>query len=225
MTQAQFSVWTSDEGVDHSNHFSNRPDHPAENLNWHEATTFCEWLTKHHANRFPSGMSLARLPIEAEWEYACRGDSPNPAFHDATEFTDGDGTAALQSAGWFTENSGDSTQPVRTRSCNRFGLYDMHGNVWEWCADQWDPLAYRSRWDGITAAETLQLMTVGGTQNTDRVLRGGSWRNTAIWCRSACRYGCPADARDRYFGLRVCLVHSPGPNEGKPTAEPESEDV
>ena len=151
----------------------------------------------------------AHLPTEAHWEYACRAGT-------RTDYYTGDGEAALREAGWFDGNSEGSTHPVGKLAPNDFGLYDMHGNVWEWCLDRWDESAYRRRWDGITAEDTFALNEKHGDQNEannnwgeNRVLRGGSWIYTADWCRAAYRDRYRAGNSFWNFGFRVCLVRSP----------------
>jgi len=205
VTQSQFGVWTKAAGIKHSNHFSGRPDHPAETLSWDEAKGFCEWLTLKFADQLSPDHRIARLPCESQWEYACRAGTK-------TEYSTGDGEAALRLAGWYGEerNQG-STHAVGELAENEFGLRDMHGNVWEWCRDRWDSDAYRRRWEGITERETYALSERFGRQGDDanRVLRGGSWSDAANGCRSAYRLMDWAGVRIRFFGFRVCLVRSP----------------
>jgi formylglycine-generating enzyme required for sulfatase activity len=204
VTQEQFGVWTKAKKIKHKNYFEGNPDHPAEEMTWHQAVEYCDWLTKKFAKQMPEGHRLATLPAEAQWECACRGNSQ-------TEYSNGDGEAALAEVGWYEENAENCTKPVRERAANAFGLHDMHGNVWEWCLDRWDSEAYRKRWDGITGFETYELNEQYGDQSEDpgRVLRGGSWGDTAEWCRSACRDRDRAGISFRGFGFRVCLVRSP----------------
>jgi len=207
VTQAQFAVWTRSAGIAHTNANEGKSDHPAEQMSWHEAGQCCDWLTKHFANELPPECRFAKLPTEAHWEYACRGGTE-------TEYHTGDGQAALREAGWFDKNANDTTHPVAQLQPNRWDLYDMHGNVWEWCLDRWDEQAYRRRWNGITAAETAALNEQFGARelygNPDpRVLRGGSCVFAADWCRSACRFRGSAGYRSRNYGFRVCLVRSP----------------
>ena len=219
VTQAQFALWTRAEDIKHENHFKERPEHPAENLSWHEAVSFCAWLSREKAGQFPEGSALACLPTEAQWEYACRAGMD-------TEYYTGDGEAALAEAGWFGEDyEKGSTHPVREKRANPFGLFDMHGNVWEWCQDIYDPNAYRKRPDGWTGREltvadagddadsTMDEDRKSGTSQT-RVLRGGSWNITAYWCRSASRLGDWPGDRFWSGGFRVCLVRGPAGQAG-----------
>ena len=143
VTQAQYHALAGLPGVslkaDPSNFIG--PDLPVENVSWDHCQVICtelskwlraEWEGGNGGLRtaFPHHFPVARLPTEAEWEYACRAGT-------TTEYHTGDGAAALQQAGWFVENSGRSTQPVGLLTPNAFKLYDMHGNVWEWCQDAW----------------------------------------------------------------------------------------
>ena len=189
--------------------FKNKPDHPVESVSWDDCQ---QLLTGLRANwNLPEGLHL-RLPTEAEWEYACRAGTD-------TDYYAGDGAAALSDAGWYDENSGISTHPVRsaTKRPNAFGLWDMHGNVWEWCQDDWgvdlfEIGAYRNRGfqkDNAIADET-------GQANARRVPRGGSWFNSAGDCRSAFRFRDHPGFRSRIRGFRFCL--SSGPVENQPAS-------
>ena len=218
VTQKQFMVWTKAEGIDHENEFRGHPDHPAESMTRRQAVAYCGWLTQVAARDMPKGY-IACLPTEAEWEYACRADTD-------TEYHTGDGEAALGEARWFADNSQGSTQPVGRKQPNAFGLFDMHGNVWEWCHDAWEEAPYRSRVDGDGDAwceQRLKDWQAGLQQLTKsdrfRVLRGGSWGDSAGDCRSACRFRHGPGHAFRDFGFRVCLV--PGP--GRQTTETDSE--
>ena len=104
------------------------------------------------------------MPTEAEWEYACRAG------------TTGAYAGKLKDMGWYDDNSGNRTHPVGQKQPNAWGLYDMHGNVWEWCAD----------WYGDYPGGAVTNPTGAGSGDL-RVLRGGSYRNIASYCRSAAR--------------------------------------
>ncbi len=197
VTQAQYRVvaecCSSLENSDPS-HFKGER-RPVEDVNWHDVTEFCEWITDQR------GVELAiqaRLPTEAEWEFACRG---GPQM----EYYSGHGVEALEQVGWFGDNSGGETHDVDERRENHpFGLFCMHGNVWEWCRDAWDANAYRKRPDGVE-----DPWCEGDDNALRRVLRGGSWYDAADRCRSARRFRNGAVNRGRILGLRVCLVRSP----------------
>ena len=218
VTQRQFAVWTQLASVEHKNGYEGKPQNPAENLNWFEACQFCEWLQEklqqqtHSPEHHQLAGFTASLPTEAQWEYACSAwqlDNRNddPLRRNYTEYHTGDGPAALARAGWFYTISQLQTQAVGQKSANRNGLYDMHGNVWERCSDQWDGMVYRHR---INGAIDPYVDYVGDRDNTDRVLRGGSWHDRATFCRASFRVGNPPVHRDRSFGFRVGLfpVHS-----------------
>ena len=176
------------------------PRRPVEQVNWHGASAFCNWLEDE--NKLPTGIE-ARLPTEAQWEYACRAGTE-------TEYYCGDGEEVLAEIGWFGENSGDETHDVDEQSeSHPFGLYGMHGNVWEWCHDTWNQKAYRKRPDGVTDPECL-----GEGKIQQRVLCGGSWGDSADWCRAAYRNWIEAVDRNGDDGFRVCLVRSPAAVSG-----------
>lgn len=170
VTQQQFRAWTESQAYrevwfpehkgkklgdksPHRNHFHGHDLRPAENLCWWEATGFASWLSGSEAfgllvdkHGFPQGSCL-RLPSEAEWEYACRAGTD-------TEYWHGDGEAALQQIDWYEGNSGSRTHNVKNTGflANPFGLYDLHGNVWEWCLDVYQGDWYRNQG---TLAESL----------------------------------------------------------------------
>jgi formylglycine-generating enzyme required for sulfatase activity len=196
-------------------HFK-RPRRPVDTVSWQDAVTFCDWLTRELGAVVPEGFGLFCLPTEAEWEYACRGGSE-------TEYYPGDGEAALGPVGWYAANSNGETHAVDERAeSHPFGLFGMHGNVWEWCHDVWDEGAYRGRVDVAPDAgwqrrrydweAGLASQLASGQA---RVLRGGSWLSTATLCRSACRFRYSPDDRNWFIGFRVCLVR--GPAAGKET--------
>jgi len=161
---------------------------PVENVSWNHAVEFCSRLSKR------AGKDV-RLPSEAEWEYACRAGTE-------TAYWFGDDEGQLAGHAWFKSNSGGRTHPPGVRSANRnpFGLYDMHGNVWEWCQDNW-----HDNYDGAPEdGSAWEDEPVG-----PRVLRGGAWDSDPRNCRSAYRLWCPPDGRHDSIGFRV-LCSLPG---------------
>ena len=223
VTQAQFGRWTrtdaykdwfeankesffEDDRSPHRNRFGPEPRLPAERLSWFEATAFCEWLGRQEltrlglprpANSRAPWQATPCLPSEAQWEYACRAGS-------ATEYAGGDGVGALEAMGWFDENSDRRRHAVGELKPNAWDLYDMHGNVSEWCRDTWDDSPYRSNVDGDEARDPRSARG-----SAFRVVRGGSWFYTARGCRSAYRAGWLPGNRVDNQGLRVSLL--PGP--------------
>jgi sulfatase modifying factor 1 len=157
----------------------NQPEQPVVGLNWDEATAFCEWVG-------------GRLPTEAEWEYACRAGT-------TMEYSFGEDPKMLGDYGWFDKNSGGQTQPVGSKKPNPWGLHDMHGNVWEWCAD----------WYGEYAKGGVTDPT-GPKDASDRVIRGGGWISDAGGCRSAYRSWIHPSYRGFILGFRVALSVLPG---------------
>jgi formylglycine-generating enzyme required for sulfatase activity len=215
VTQSLFAEWTRTEKVEHENDFKDLPEHPAESMDWNQCVAFCDWINRKccmELDRIERGLRAA-LPSEAQWEYACRAGT-------TTDYCAGDGESALRRVGWFGSNSENTTQPIGEKDPNAWGLHDMHGNVEEWCADVWDDAAYRKREDGWEAGVwTCADAGIAADQNAHRVLRGGSWYDTAGYCRAAFRdWYRPVD-RYGFIGFRVCLV--PGPEtagRGAPTA-------
>jgi formylglycine-generating enzyme required for sulfatase activity len=222
VTQEQFAVWTRAAGVAHENHFQGRPRHPAESMDWNEATAFCDWITERCRVQFPEGMQRAALPSEAQWEYACRAGTE-------TEYHTGDGEAALREAGWFGENwDTGSTHPVGEKAWNDFWLHDMHGNVSEWCSDLWNEHAYREQVDGwVSDADRADKPA---EEDPRRVVRGGSWGNHFFVCRSAVRLWHWASYDFGAVGFRPVLVlgslaqdEGNDGNEGKASRRPKTE--
>ncbi len=221
VTQEQFAVWRPD----HQSHCAGRPHHPADSVTWNEAAEFCEWLQTTCEEQLPPGMKTARLPSEAKWEYACRAETE-------TEYWSGDGEAALAAVGWYDEDfDAGSTHAVKEKAGNGWGLYDLHGNVWEWCSDVWDARAYRKRVDGWEAREWKSEDADEDAEYWSdedrkaegplRVVRGGSWCHSAWDCRSAIRFRRRPSARDWFLGFRVCLARSLPANQSRTAkAEP-----
>jgi formylglycine-generating enzyme required for sulfatase activity len=128
-----------------------------------------------------------RLPTEAEWEYAARAGT-------TTEYSFGDDESLLGDYAWYGKNSGGHVHIVGQKKPNPYGLYDMHGNVWEWCADSWH--------ENYKGAPTDGQVWNGGDESR-RVLRGGSWYRLPRNARTADRDRCASDERVDLYGFRV----------------------
>jgi formylglycine-generating enzyme required for sulfatase activity len=165
------------------------PEHPVESVSWNDAVEFCRRLSERDTER-TAGRSY-RLPTEAEWEYACRAGTGTPfAFGDHFDSTQGNFDAEATGAN-------GRTSPVTQFPASAWGLHDMHGNVWQWCAD----------WYGEAYYSTLPLRDPPGPpEGKFRVLRGGSWKNQANACRAAYRNALAPHQRDSATGFRVVLV-------------------
>jgi formylglycine-generating enzyme required for sulfatase activity len=173
--------------------------HPVVNVSWNDAVAFCEWLSQKEGKHY-------RLPTEAQWEYACRGGT-------RTRFATGDDEEGLLALGnvadaafreaydgasWGAKGRDGFpfTTPVGHFKPNAFGLYDMHGNAWEWCSDWYDEAYY---------AASPQDDPQGPATGTVRVNRGGGWNDQPARCRSAHRRWNDASNRGSGLGFRVCL--------------------
>ncbi len=172
-------------------YFTGDPNRPVEQVTWYNATNYCADLTQRErlAGRVATN-AIYRLPTEAEWEYACRGWT-------STRFSYGDdiGYTNLANYAWSVDNSGETTHPVGQKLPNPWGLYDMHGNVWEWCQD------WYGAYPGGIAVDPR-----GPATGSLRVIRGGGWSGNAGYCRSAFRYFNWPGGRDDFIGFRVVLA-------------------
>ena len=155
--------------------FSGCDDCPVETVSWHDANEYARKVGK-------------RLPTEAEWEYAARGGNKSKGYTYS-------GSNDLNAAGWYDNNSGSKTHPVAQKQPNELGLYDMSGNVWEWCSDWYSDSYYRS---------SPKNDPQGPNSGEFRVLRGGSW-GSAAFCRVANRAGNTPVGRDGSCGFRLVL--------------------
>jgi formylglycine-generating enzyme required for sulfatase activity len=183
ITQAQYQAVM---GNNPSN-FKNNPQNPVEQVSWNDAQAFCKKLSQITGKTY-------RLPTEAEWEYACRAGT-------TTRYYFGDDANQLENYAWYSENSNGTTHPVGQKKPNAWGLYDMSGNVWEWCEDDWHKNYIGAPDDG---SAWLNI------DNDYPILRGGSWCNLPNNCRSAFRnYIFRRDSRYTGCGFRVACV-SPG---------------
>jgi formylglycine-generating enzyme required for sulfatase activity len=167
-------VWDGDQ------EFTQTDDHPVLNVTWNDAIAFCRWLSDEERTGY-------QLPTELPWEFACR--SGNLGVYGF-----GDDSSMLRQRAWFDDNSGGRPHVVAQKLANSFGLYDMHGNVWEWCRDRF-------------VVDDNNQSPPDGTQQpsagSHRVVRGGSWLINARRCRSAYRdWRMPTD-RSGSLGFRV----------------------
>ena len=163
-------------------------DQPVEQVTWYQAKAFCRWLNEKDFDR-PAGYAY-RLPTEAEWEYACRAGTTTPfAFDDE---------APLMDYGWLGANSRGGAREVGRKRPNAWGLYDMHGNVWEWCEDAFRTNAYRN----TPTNDPVQEYEA----TTERVIRGGSFEAIVPCLRSAYRTMYPAHRDHANTGFRVVLA-------------------
>jgi hypothetical protein len=155
-------------------------NYPMYYISWEEAQKFIERLNAATGKRY-------RLPTEAEWEYAARGGNQSKGYRYAGSNSSGD-------VAWFDGNSGESTHPVGTKTANELGIYDMSGNVLEWCYDWYDDYSSSS-----------QTNPTGASSGSNRVLRGGSWYFYAQYCRVALRNSRSPGIRNSVLGFRLVL--------------------
>ena len=159
--------------------------YPVEQVSWEDAVEFCKRLSA-----LPEEKKVGRvyrLPTEAEWEYACRAGSK-------TAYSFGESARSLPDYAWFAGNANIQTHPVGEKKPNAWGLYDMHGNVWEWCSD----------WYGEYPKGAVSDPT-GPREGLNGAGRGGSWINEAAYCRSAKRSRIAPSYRVSFFGFRLAL--------------------
>ncbi|NCR41614.1 MAG: formylglycine-generating enzyme family protein [Microcystis aeruginosa W13-11] len=179
VTQAQY------EAVMRNNpsRFQNNPQNPVEKVSWNDAQAFCQKLSQITGKTY-------RLPIEAEWEYACRAGT-------TTRFYFGDDANQLGDYAWYVGNSQQTTHPVGQKKPNAWGLYDMSGNVWEWCEDNWHDSYENAPRDGSAWLRN---------DNNYHIVRGGSWDFNPYYCRSASRIRFSPGFDFNYLGFRVACV-------------------
>jgi formylglycine-generating enzyme required for sulfatase activity len=163
-------------------HFTGDPRRPVDNVSWDDVREFMRRL-----NALEGGATY-RLPTEAEWEYAARAGTTG-------RWSFGNEVSQLGRYAWYDENAAGQTHPVGQLQPNPWGLYDIHGNVWEWVQD----------WYGKYASGTA-IDPAGPSSGSDRVYRGGSWRYSARFCRSAFRYYDAPGFRLDNVGFRLLRV-------------------
>ena len=153
---------------------------PVENVSWNDCQEFISKLNRITGKTF-------RLPTEAEWEYAARGGKKSKGY----QFS---GSNNISDVAWYKDNSGSKTHAVGSKQANELGIYDMSGNVFEWCQD----------WFGSYSSSS-QVNPISANSGSLRVIRGGSWNFNASFCRSSYRYGHSPDLRYDDLGLRLVL--------------------
>ena len=160
---------------------SSEDNHPVIHVSWNDAVEFCNWLKQKTGANF-------RLPTEAEWEYAARGGAKSRGYKYS-------GSNSIGDVAWYGDNSGSKTHAVGTKSPNELGIYDMSGNVWEWCED----------WYGDYSGGS-QTNPKGPSSGSSRVRRGGSCYYGVKNCRVSYRSSDSPDNSDSFLGFRVVLI-------------------
>ena len=155
---------------------------PVENVSWTDVQEFIKKINKYTRLEY-------RLPTEAEWEYAAKGGNKSQGFIYA-------GSNNLNEIAWYKDNSDSTTHPVGTKMPNELGIYDMTGNVWEWCQDSYGAEYYK---------DSPSDNPLGPKSGSERVIRGGSWDNDESGCRIANRSRYYLYDGDSYYGFRLVL--------------------
>ncbi len=177
-------------------YFAQEDRHPVVCVSWNDAVAYCEWLSEKTNEQYS-------LPSEAEWEYACRASNE-------AAYCFGDDERLLEAYAWYSKNAEQRTHPVGEKRANLWGLYDMHGNVWEWVRDWYGnyPKESRSvmgRIRGLFGVDSKvpQHNPSGPESGSSRVVRGGSWFYSAGLCRSAYRFWYDPGYRSGVLGFRL----------------------
>ena len=178
-TEVTQELWTAVMGNNPS-WYSGNPQRPVEQVSWNACQEFIKKLNQLTGKNF-------RLPTEAEWEYAARGGKKSKGYKYS-------GSNTIDDVAWYKNNSGSKTHDVKTKQANELGIYDMSGNVWEWCQD----------WYGSYSSSS-QANPTGPSSGSSRVLRGGSWGGNARDCRVSNRGSNFPDSRNNYNGFRLVL--------------------
>lgn len=178
-TEVTQALWEAVMGENPSE-FAGNGNRPVEMVSWDDCRIFISRLNELTGRNF-------KLPTEAQWEYAARGGNQSQGYKYA-------GSNTVDEVAWYDENSASSTHPVKQKAANELGLYDMSGNVLEWCSD----------WYGVYD-DAVQTDPQGHVQGSYRVLRGGSWRDRSRNMRVSDRSWCPPDFRESSSGLRLAL--------------------
>ena len=183
-TEVTQALWYAVMGTNPS--YFTGDNNPVEKVSYTDCIEFIDKLNEMFSGRL-NGMKFA-LPTEAQWEFAARGGNKSRGYKYS-------GSNYIGDVAWYDNNSGDKTHPVAQKKPNELGLYDMSGNVWEWCRD----------WSGSYSSSS-QTNPIGPTNGSDRVNRGGSWYNYARLCRVSFRFYYFPSYRFNYLGFRLALV-------------------
>lgn len=178
-TEVTQELWRAVMGSNPS-YFSGYPQRPVEQVSWDDCQEFIKKLNQLTGKNF-------RLPTEAEWEYAARGGNKSKGYKYS-------GSNTIGNVAWYDYNSSDETHDVKTKQANELGIYDMSGNVYEWCQD----------WRGSYSSNS-QINPTGPSSGSYRVFRGGSWRYYAWDCRVSNRFDSYPGSRFNALGLRLVL--------------------
>ncbi len=195
VTQAQYKAVVGENPSDFLSFLGFMKErNPVENVSWKDAGRYCYLLNEMLETELPAGYMFS-LPTEAQWEYACRAGTTKALNSNMNLLNSDKEDPRLYEIAWYQNNSNGKTHPVGEKKPNAWGLYDMHGNVWEWCRD----------WYGDYPAGAVTDPT-GPSDGSHRVIRGGSWFSTARCCRSADRINFAPSYRYCDRGFRVALV-------------------
>jgi formylglycine-generating enzyme required for sulfatase activity len=184
VTQGQWKAVMGTEPWKGESFVKEGPNYPATYISWHDAVAYCKKLSEKESKTY-------RLPTEAEWEYACRAGTQ-------TRWSFGNDEKVLGDYAWCYKNANDNGEAfahqVGQKKSNAFGLYDMHGNVWEWCHDYYAEDYYK---------QSPEQDPTGPVTGSFRVLRGGSWYDHARYARSAYRTSGYTGRRHGNYGFRL----------------------
>ena len=200
VTQAQYKALMGK----YPSEYSDDTSKPAYTISYEDAKEYCAALNTRFANSLPNSYTFD-LPTEAQWEYACRAETSTSLNSGKNITTAADAECAnLNEVGWYAKNSDSTSHPVGQKKPNRWGIYDMHGNVSEWCND-W----YGEDYDNDNQGQEGYLSNdpKGPKTGELRVVKGGGYYSVPSDCRSARRFGLPPTTNDnKYLGFRVALV-------------------
>lgn len=188
-TQSNYPEWLTNKSnlklitMSHYKNTNLNDDAPIVGVSWENAKEYCKWKSQKEGK-------LYRLPTEAEWELACRAGS-------TSRYNFGNDDFKLDNYAWYNTNAHKRAHSVGTKKPNNWGIYDMHGNIWEWCEDIWSRNYDLAPRDG-------SANKVGNTHV--RVLRGGSWADSSRYVRSSNRNGYDSDGCDNDLGFRIVMV-------------------